>query len=208
MIKQQAEFKKWNIGLVKGPLLVFFLVILLGFAISFLIYQRYLEAQNKNATLESRYRQVQMDRRETESLVKKVGEYHSRYAELRSRGYFQSDAKINWLEVIGEVAQDVGLDSVDYSIGSAMVEAVSNFDSAGLLIESIPVTLQIKLLHEVDLLKMLDQVSQKDIGLVGKEGCVIEKISEEIRLDSLDYAFNASCDLKGYVIQFGSELGV
>ena len=67
-------------------------------------------------------------------------------------------------------------------------------------------TLQIKLLHEVDLLRMLNQVSQKDIGLVGKEGCVIEKINEDIRLDALDYAFNASCDLKGYVIQFSSEL--
>ena len=202
---KKVDLNKWDFALVKGPMLVFILTLFVGSGTSYFIYNEYLKSQLKNVELERKYRGVQRDSRESEVLVKKLDEYQARFISLRERGYFKSDAKINWLEKIGSVAQSVGLSSVDYSIGSSSGETDSSGHRSGLAVESIPVTLQLKLLHEVDLLHMLDQISDQGIGLVGRDGCVITKVNKELDLDFLNFGFDAECNLKGYVIQFSDQ---
>lgn len=208
MIMQQDNSVSWNMRLVLLPLCFFIAIVLVGSALNYYLYSEFNSTRVKSEQLENRYRQVQRERRESDLLVKKVDEYQARYNDLRRDGYFHTDAKINWLEKIGEIAQEIGIESVDYTIGSALGESEASVVRSGLHVESIPVTLQLKLLHEVDLLKMLDQVSRKGIGLVSSEGCVIEMSSSEIQLRTLNYAFDASCELKGYVLSFSEKEGV
>ena len=205
---QQDNAVRWDMRLVLVPLCFFIAIIIIGSSLNYFLYSEFKTSRAKSDQLENRYRQVQRERRESDLLVKKVDEYQVRYNDLRQQGYFQTDAKINWLEKIGEIAQEIGIESVDYTIGSALGESEASVVRSGLHVESIPVTLQLKLLHEVDLLKMLDQISRKGIGLVSSEGCIIEKSSNEIQIRTLNYAFDASCELKGYILSFSEKEGV
>lgn len=202
---KQDKKVEWEFHLMLPVLCFFFAVVIGGSALSYVLYDRLQEVQDEKRRTEIQYRKAQRERRESDELVRKVDEYQARYNLLKERGYFRSDAKINWLEKIGEIAEQIGIESVDYSIGSAFGENRERHGGSGLRVESMPVTLQFKMLHEIDMLRFVDQIANREMGLVSNDGCILKKTASEIQTRILNYAFEATCEMKGYVIGFGGN---
>jgi type II secretory pathway pseudopilin PulG len=117
-------------------------------------------------------RQQQMAQNEQRRIYR---EYARDYARLQSTGTFDSDARLNWIEEIEHAVQTLGIPMTSYEIGSRAAATKPVNGSGQLGLYQTPIKIEFELLHEADLLRVLDYLSSANLGLYEVEKCAIDR---------------------------------
>ena len=112
-----------------------------------------------------------------------IATYLPRYVALEEGGIIGREQRLDWIDVLRESARDTKVPRLEYTIA-----AQSPFDPGVKLnigdytIFSSAMRLNLGLLHEGDLLELLERFGSDVSGLFGVTGCSISRADRELRM--------------------------
>lgn len=127
-----------------------------------------------------------------------VDRYHRRYEQFYDLGFVGRESRLDWVETLRETSVDLTLPRVSYAI-EPQLQVVAPVESimAGedIRIHLSRLSLEAGLVHELDLLRFIDELQRKAPGLIKVDRCDLAWQAE--RSERLSVAANilADCSL-------------
>ncbi len=187
---------------IRGALTIFVLctiisAVLIGFTYYFRTEMESSFIQNKQQFQDISRKYLAVDQEESH-----IRDYYPGFVELYDRGVIGREHRLNWIEVLRSSGRKIKLPSLDYSIGS-QTEFSSEYPitlgSYKLFRSSMDLTL--KLLHEGDLLQLIDRLNNTATGLYSIKECTLSREKEVIKRDVNVPNIFAECTLEWYSIK-------
>ena len=198
-------------SMIRGALFIFVISILIAaLMIGFSYYFRgemFADFQkNKYKFQDISQRYLAVDQEE-----KNIREFYPDYSKLYDEGIIGREHRLNWIEVLRNSGREIKMPSVDYQITS-QTEYDNQFPlSQGnykIYVSSMDLNLQ--LLHEGDLLQLMDNLNQQAKGLFSIRSCELIRKSDIIKRSTTTNNIDAKCKLDWFNIKKmdGTELSI
>jgi hypothetical protein len=145
---------------------------------------------------------------EEEKLIKK---FYPRFVELYEEGVIGREQRLNWLEILRAAGEYKRLPGLNYEIKSQSVY-VPQFPAVlgRYQLYSSDMLLNMQLLHEVDLLDVLDFMDKNAQGLYSVSECRFSRAGQDITMTAHASNITTRCDLSWFTIKLadGTEIKV
>ena len=128
-----------------------------------------------------------------------VERYHRRYQQFSALGFVGDERRIDWLEILRQATDDLRLPRLAYVIEpqqQALTPVEATFASGDVAIRVSTVQLDIGLLHEEDLLHVIDALQTHAPGLIAVDGCTLNWLVQAPDRPGADANINAQCSLR------------
>ena len=186
---------------LKAPLLVLLIVLLAGagaiyYSERLKVGARQQLAQQQNQLKEARNR-LQRSGDERDLIVR----YLDGYRQLERNGFIGEEQRINWLDGLRLANQQADLFGVDYQIGTqTSYPYAALFNPGQIALNQSVMSLQFRLLHEVDLSRFLGALARQGGGIFTVDKCILRRIDNR---GVIRYQPNitADCDLSWITAQ-------
>lgn len=183
---------RWS--LLRMPLAITLAVALVAGGWVYLTYTRAADArhaldQERSALNAVRQRLAQAD--QEKQLIQR---YLPAYQELRAQGIVGAEQRVNWLDGLRAASQEVRTFGVDYQLGQQGASRIA-FDSPDFQLHQSLMKLQIRLLHEADLLSFLQALEQQRAGLFIVQSCTLTRSGANGFTGRFESRVNAECEL-------------
>ena len=127
-----------------------------------------------------------------------VDQYHRRYQALHEQGFVGLESRLDWIESLRTAAESLTLTHVSYVIEPqndvvAPVQSILHGEDIGIHVSRMG--LEMELLHELDLLRLIDELQRTAPGLIKVDSCALEWQQERAAGLSGDANLSASCTL-------------
>jgi hypothetical protein len=145
---------------------------------------------------------------EEEKLIK---QFYPRFVELYEAGVIGREQRLNWLESLRAVGERKRLPGLNYEIKSQSVYAPQFPAVLGRYqLYSSEMSLSMQLLHEVDLLDVLEFLSGNAQGLYSVSECHFSRAGLDITMTAHASNITTRCDLSWFTIKLadGTEIRV
>lgn len=145
---------------------------------------------------------------EEEKLIK---QFYPRFVELYEAGVIGREQRLNWLESLRAVGERKRLPGLNYEIKSQSVYAPQFPAVLGRYqLYSSEMSLSMQLLHEVDLLDVLEFLSGNAQGLYSVSECHFSRAGLDITMTAHASNITTRCDLSWFTIKLadGTEIKV
>ena len=115
-----------------------------------------------------------------------VDRYHRRYEQFGELGFVGMESRLDWIEALRESSKQLTLPRVSYII-QPQLKAIAPVESllAGddITIHVSKLELEMSLVHEMDLLRFVDELQTNAPGLIKVDACVLDWLPQtEMRL--------------------------
>jgi hypothetical protein len=128
---------------------------------------------------------------EKDTIVK----YVDAYRELEKSGFAGEEQRINWLDALRNANTRAELFGVSYQIGiQHPYPYAGEFDPGSIALQESIMELDMRLMHEGDLLRFLDELRAQKVGLFHVKECSLKRTDRAENLRNQPY-LNARCDL-------------
>ncbi len=195
----QAKIE-WPI--MRGAVTIFVLctvisAVLFGFTYYFRAEMESSFFQNKQQFQDISRKYLAVDQEESH-----IRDYYPGFVELYDRGIIGREHRLNWIEVLRTSGNEIKLPSLDYSIGS-QTEYSSEYPitMGSYKLFKSTMALSLKLLHEGDLLQLIDRLNNTATGLYSIKECKLSREKEIIKRDVNASNIYAECTLEWYSIK-------
>ena len=132
--------------------------------------------------------------------------YLPRYQALEAAGVIGQEDRLSWIEKLREAAVALKLPGLTYEI-----ETRERFRSPIPIDEGkfkgfvSRMTLQLGLLHEADLLRLLQYLDQHVTGLYSVVRCTLGRIGDEFSSSAIEHNLSATCVLRWFTVKPGAD---
>ena len=136
---------------------------------------------------------------------KQIKEYYPLFNDLYNGGVIGRERRLNWIEVLREADEDLGILGLNYDIRSQEVYKPGFKVTLGKykLFRSI-MSLNMQLLHEEDLFRLFETLDRKALGSYNVTSCSMALKGKKIS-DNPDVAnLNVECELIWHTIKLAS----
>ncbi|WP_020183437.1 MULTISPECIES: hypothetical protein [unclassified Methylotenera] len=125
-----------------------------------------------------------------------IVQYLPLYQQLIATGFIGEERRIEWIEALRQIHLQHKLFSIDYNISQQATTHPSYLSNLGsFILHSSTMRLNFGLLHEGDLLTLLDNLRAQSTGFIVRE-CTVTKLSRaKINPTMLTDYLDASCDI-------------
>jgi len=196
----KSEDIDWKI--LRGSSIIFVLTLVISGSLVFgshyfrqQMQQEFARANAEFRSISSRYLAVD----EEEKLIKN---YFPQFIKLYEEGIIGSERRLNWVEVLRESGDEIRLPSLVYQIDSQQVFTPAFPLTMGKFkLYSSTMSLNMQLLHEGDLFRILDRLDEDARGSFSLSTCTIKKSGSEIMINPEAANISATCDLQWYSIR-------
>jgi hypothetical protein len=164
-------------------------------------YRRY---NGEFQTISRRYLSVD----EEERIIKR---FYPRFVALHNEGVIGREQRLNWLEVLRASGEELKLPGLTYEIASQSVYTPQFTVSLGRFqLFSSQMTLNMQLLHEEDLLRLLDFIDARAQGLFSVSECQLSRSAQGINMTPKAGNITGRCTLHWFSIKLsdGTEIEV
>ena len=128
--------------------------------------------------------------------------YYPQYVELLEQGIVGRERRLNWIEVLRAFGEETRLPMLNYKISSQNeYEFQYPLQLGNFKIYSSSMILDLKLLHEGDLINLLDTIDANSLGLNSVNNCELERSQPDVNLDGKKPNLNASCEINWFTIK-------
>jgi len=142
-------------------------------------------------------------RRQAENDQQEIQDYQPKYLTLRAKGFVGEEKRLDWMEQIKAIRESRKLLPITYEISARQVFQVDPGVSIGNLeLRGSKIKLQMDLLHEGDLLNLLDDLKHK--GFYTAQECTVKRVGTE-PVNSQSPRLTAECAL--YWLSLGERTG-
>ncbi|MBF0193758.1 MAG: hypothetical protein HQL71_04335 [Magnetococcales bacterium] len=161
------------------------------------------DLQDKIAKKEAR-RVVQMRQKQNVAAedVKQIGVFFPKFQLLRQRGIIGVTDRVKWVETLSEEANNLNFSSLKYAISPATEFKLKfKFDQGDAQVMATDMTLSMDMLHEEDLVNLLERLEYRNQGLYIVNECQITRKADKIKRNSTSPNMNGGCTLKWFNIK-------
>ena len=140
---------------------------------------------------------------------KLIRDYYPKFVELYNRGIIGQERRLTWIETLNNAEDQIKLPSITYDIASQNKYVPDySLNIGNFQIYSSPMKLNMNLLHEGDLKKLLDALSTNAPGIYNVSNCKLRPSGQIILDDASKGNITAECELKWFNIKKsdGSEI--
>jgi len=127
-----------------------------------------------------------------------VNRYYRRYEYFQMQGFVGSESRLEWIESIRIIANELGLPHVNYSL-QPQREVIAPVGQIGgdsdISISQSTFEFEIGLLHELDLLRFVNRLQAKSPGLIKVDRCSLTRQSAAAEISSTDANIVANCSI-------------
>lgn len=123
-----------------------------------------------------------------------------RYRQLSARGRLEPERRLEWAETLAALRSERGLPALDYEIAPQRDLYADGRTIGGLVFRASAMRLHLPLVHEGDLLGLLDALQSRVDALLLVRRCRIERVSPEQRAHPLA-GLAAECELDWITVQ-------
>ncbi len=126
----------------------------------------------------------------------------ARFAGLEAAGIVGEEQRLQWAQVLRDGAAALQLPYLRYTAAPRQPFTAPFLvpgESAPVLVT--PMDLQVGLVHELDLLRLLARLDAEAPGLVAVAGCTLERVAGDVPPEPDKANVTAGCELRWYSIQ-------
>lgn len=124
-----------------------------------------------------------------------IVQYVDKYMELEKSGFAGEEQRINWLDALRNANTRSELFGVSYQIGiQHPYPFAAEFDPGTISLQESVMELDMRLLHEGDLMRFLDELRAQQVGLFHVKDCTLLRTDRSDALRNQPY-ISAKCDL-------------
>lgn len=128
---------------------------------------------------------------EKDTIVK----YVETYRDLEKTGFAGEEQRINWLDALRNANTRAELFGVSYQIGiQHPYPNAAEFDAGSIALQESIMELDMRLMHEGDLLRFFDELRAQKVGLFDVKECALIRTDRAENLRNSAY-LNAKCNL-------------
>lgn len=145
---------------------------------------------------------------EEEKLIKK---FFPRFEALYNGGVIGREQRLNWIEVLRAIGERKRLPGMNYEIKSQSIHAPQFPAALGRYqLYSSEMSLNMQLVHEADLLDVLDFLEQNAQGVYTVSQCRLSRSGQEVVMSPRTGNIVSRCDLNWFTIKLadGTEIRV
>ncbi len=128
-----------------------------------------------------------------------VDRYHRRYEKFYELGFIGAESRLDWVETLRETSVELTLPRVSYAI-EPQLQVIAPVESimAGedIRIHLSRLSLEAGLVHELDLLRFIDELQRNAPGLIKVDRCNLTRQAERTDELSVGATILAECSLK------------
>ncbi len=138
-----------------------------------------------------------------------IDQFFPEFRRLYDAGLLGRERRLSWLETLRRAGDANGLKQVAYKL-DAQRPATPDFDIAlgdyRLYVSTM--SLNLALLHEGDLLRMLQALDRDALGQYALKRCALKRNGEQLDLSGQGANLNADCTLDWWTIDLAGERGL
>ncbi len=199
----------WSI--LKGPLIIFCTCLVLGSTLiggSYYFNNNLNKEYKRNKALFQSISRRYLDVDQEEKLLR---DYYPQFVKLYKQGVIGREKRLNWIEVLRQAGEAVKLPSLNYAISSQEEYRpgfVINYSGYALFRSSMD--LNLGLLHEGDLFKLIEYINRTADGIYTISECTFKQNEKNIRFERDAANISASCKLYWITIDLagGKEIKI
>ncbi len=195
---------EWPI--LQSSILTFFVCLILSGALlagSFLFRDNmkteFNQYQNHFRDVSQKYLSVDGD----EKIIK---EHYPRFIEYYNRGIIGSEKRLNWIETLQSIGKGINLPAMRYQIESRKPYLPDyKLDTGSYNLFATSMNLNLGLLHEIDLAKLISELNKDASGLFNIKRCRFNRTNKSIQIDPEKSNISANCELQWYSLNLANE---
>ena len=131
-----------------------------------------------------------------------VERYWPPYRQLQASGFVGDENRLNWIDLLHLMAAKHRVLGLTYEVLPRAVAAPDqNVNTGEFQLQGSEMTLRLDLLHEGNLLALLQDLSVQNAGIFNLKSCAIERVQPEITIHSSTSNISAQCKLIWHTIQ-------
>ncbi len=150
------------------------------------------EAQTRKNQIEQRLRQVRTEEEE-------LRERAATFQQLRASGISGEEKRLEWTELLGTLQRELRLPGMRYEFG--VQKPMENVSGSAHAFFSSPLRLQLRLLHERDLLDFLGQTEAQAKAMVLVKACKLAPAVGSTDARSFGAQLTADCDMQWITVR-------
>lgn len=154
-------------------------------------------AEKNLQQIDTRLRQVRTEEQE-------IKERTVLFQQLEKSGITGEEKRLEWIELLRDLHRQLKLPGMSYEFGSQVpLELVSGVAYA---YQSSHLHIQLRLLHEEDLLNFLQQLQQRAKAMVLIRSCRLSRSANAIETNKIDAQLTADCDMEWVTLRRSSGI--
>ncbi len=135
-----------------------------------------------------------------------VEHYYPAFVRLYETGILGEEHRLSWLESLRRAGDKIQLPEIGYRISSQSIyQAEFPIDLGAFNIYVSEMDLNLGLLHEGDLLSLLDALNDDAEGLYSVSRCEANRVNEKAEFDPAQATIMASCRLDWFTVDLKGE---
>ncbi len=180
---------------LRTPLIVLLVVIAM---VAAAVYYTDLLAKQSAAALarqKGEFQTAQSRMRQSGDEKNTIVQFVDKYRDLEKSGFAGEEQRINWLDALRNANTRAELFGVNYQIGiQHPYPYAAEFDPGTISLQESIMELDLRLLHEGDLLRFVNELRAQQVGLFHIRDCTLIRTDRSDTLRNQPY-LNAKCDL-------------
>ena len=193
---------------LRMPLIVFGIVLALSSAAVYGTRSKLLLADKELANQQGALVQAQNRYRKSGEEKDIIIQHLPAYRKLEQQGFIGAEQRINWLDALRMTNQELKMFGVEYQIAAQQAfPPGQGMDAGQFQLHQSPMKLSFRLLHEGDLMRFFDTLTQFRAGIFTLQTCTLQRIGNSTFNFRFQPALQADCQLNWITItpQAGSE---
>lgn len=188
-------------GLLKHALIALGVIILSGSGWLYWNFEFRATVQKQLKISQDKYRKTEELYSEGEEAVKIIESSYPRFEVLKNRGFVGQEQHLQWIDQLHQLKQELNPHFMKYEISAARNYTVEGLTIADKFhVYETTMMLEIGLLHELDLFKMLDTLENKQpAGLFSVKECQLQRTGAGMT-DPNQALLKAKCTLQWYTV--------
>jgi hypothetical protein len=162
---------------LKAPLAALIAVIAIGASLLYYIDFTLTSSKRALAQQQSQLRDARARLQKSRDENEIIARYLDSYQYLQRVGLIGDEQRLNWLDAIRFTNQQTRSFGVDYQIGTQQpYPYASELDPGQLTLHQSVMKLNLRLLHEGDLMRFLSTLAQQGVGVFSVDQCMMQRV--------------------------------
>jgi len=200
LIKKKLQQFDWEY--FKKALVVLVVSCAVSIAVSMISYTYAEKKRVMNKGSQSYLNKMKFQYQDAVKQLEMVGLYNEDYSKLQQQGFIGDENRLDWVETLRIIAKKRQVATIGYKI-KALKKYIPDYKLKTKLfqINTSEMVLQMKLLHERDLLDIFNDLNRRTAGVYDIKKCKLQIGGDEIIYEAQAVNIKAVCTLNWFTIQ-------
>lgn len=194
MTFNRKDFRK-----LQFPLLGMLLMLLLAGLLAWWSMGLAEQARRQNKTASISKSQVEQRLRQVRTEEQELKEKAQIFQHMQNRGMVGEEKRLDWTEMLRNTQREMRLPGMTYEFGAQI--PLDTVEGAAFAYFTSPMRLQLRLLHEQDLLNFLDRIQKNASALVLVRSCKLSPITRSGEARDALAQLGAECELQWVTVR-------